>query len=192
MALQAVNALHEPAAQTDVEGRRLWPRLLAVGHEQCVLVTEPHVGALEGPEGGCVGCNHLVCCFAAAIQTIHGTKLRLACIPRHSTAVLNNMTSSDHLHPSAYATCAGGMTYARLCELVAGIRYLHKVVGYAYRDLEDKHVGLADGRLCVFDMSTCVPLDERDGYAGALLLPHESEDEGIAVCGCDCVRQVGL
>lgn len=68
------------------------------------------------------------------------------------------------------------MTYARLRELVSGYRYLHQVVRYVHRDLEEKHVGLEDGgRLCVFDLSTCVPLDAHSegatgtSYAGAAL-----------------------
>ena len=42
-----------------------------------------------------------------------------------------------------------------------------------YRDLEVKHVGKAqDGQICVFDLSTCVPLSnpsdsaESSGYSG--------------------------
>lgn len=62
-------------------------------------------------------------------------------------------------HPSlTHSRPAGTMTYGRLCELLDGYTYLHQTVGYVHRDLEVKHVGLAGGRLCVFDLSTSVPL----------------------------------
>jgi hypothetical protein len=67
----------------------------------------------------------------------------------------------------------GLMTAVVLRDLFAGYRFLHRVVGYVHRDLEDKHVGQADGRTCVFDLSTCVPLGTQPvtGYAGTGVSP---------------------
>jgi hypothetical protein len=60
------------------------------------------------------------------------------------------------------------MTAATLRELFAGYRWLHTVAKLVHRDLEDKHVGQADNRrLCVFDLSTCVPLAAGEAGAGA-------------------------
>ena len=49
------------------------------------------------------------------------------------------------------------------------------VFRYVHRDLEEKHVGMTDrGRLCVFDLSTSVPIDggegamSSNGYAGVM------------------------
>ena len=82
----------------------------------------------------------------------------------------------QHLGPTIVKTVepcynTGLITAARVRELFAGYKYLHTVVKYVHRDLEDKHVGLAeDGCLCVFDLSTCVPLAGGGaasvGYAG--------------------------
>lgn len=67
------------------------------------------------------------------------------------------------------------MTVAYMRQLFAGIRFLHKTAQLVHRDIEAKHVGIAGGRLCVFDLSTCVPLSQQQGtsnvlgYSGGLL-----------------------
>lgn len=61
------------------------------------------------------------------------------------------------------------MTADLVQQLFAGLRFLHTKAKLVNRDLEDKHFGIHDGRLCLFDLSTCVPLDStvfHGGYAG--------------------------
>lgn len=61
------------------------------------------------------------------------------------------------------------MTADLVQQMFAGLRFLHTTAKLVNRDLEDRHFGVHDGRLCLFDLSTCVLLDStvfRDGYAG--------------------------
>lgn len=52
------------------------------------------------------------------------------------------------------------MNVDSLYDLLEGFRFLHTVVKYIHRDVEDKHVGRSkSGQLCMFDLDTSVALN---------------------------------
>ena len=109
-----------------------------------------------------------------------------------------NRLAGLYLLVSGMSVCSCGtglMTASTLRELFAGFRYLHTVVGFVHRDMEDKHVGRADddGRLCVFDLSTCTSLHPGNSAAAATALGYAGEDcRGFCVNRCCLCRGVSM
>lgn len=61
------------------------------------------------------------------------------------------------------------MTATMVRQLFSGLRFLHTTAKLVNRDIEHKHFGSNDGKLCLFDFSTCVSLVDEPrlyGFAG--------------------------
>ena len=194
------------------DGYALWPQLAGYDSAQRVLVTRP-LARPPGTPGGFM-------CHVIAVSNLedykawlpnpllssplvlvyfggfrfdgigYGSRFRFELATMEPPLLFNlPCTLCAPLHPLCLSGC---MTAATLHDLLLGFHYLHTVVKYVHRDLEDKHVGQADndGRLIVFDLSTCISLQPCGGMEAPFSTNYAGKGwvYGITMLHCVALR----